>query len=67
VLNEALQIHAGPAWQIFKVHALIVKFEASFCCLCVRTSPDSTFSRILFTADRSWRVGLERGITASIS
>jgi hypothetical protein len=30
VLIEALRIHAGPMWQIFKVHALIVEFEIFF-------------------------------------
>jgi hypothetical protein len=29
-LSEALRIHAGPAWQIFKVRALIVEFEIFF-------------------------------------
>jgi hypothetical protein len=28
-LNEALRIHTGPAWQIFKVHVLIIEFEVS--------------------------------------
>jgi hypothetical protein len=67
VLNEALRIHAGPAWQIFKVRALIVEFEVFSRCFCVRTFPDSAFSRISFIVDRSLRAGLERGITTSIS
>jgi hypothetical protein len=29
-LNEAMRIHAGLAWQIFKVHALIVEFKIFF-------------------------------------
>jgi hypothetical protein len=29
-LIEALWIHAGPMWQIFKVRALIVEFEIFF-------------------------------------
>jgi hypothetical protein len=66
-LNEALRIHTGLAWQIFKVRALIVKFEVFSYCFCIRTFPDSAFSRISFTVDRSLRVELERGITASIS
>jgi hypothetical protein len=66
-LNEALRIHAGPAWQIFKVRVLIVEFEVSSCCFCARAFPDSAFSRISFTVGRSLRAGLERGITASIS
>jgi hypothetical protein len=66
-LNEALRIHAGRAWKIFKVRVLIVKIEVSPCRFCVRAFPDFAFSRALFAVDRSWRVGLERGITASIS
>jgi hypothetical protein len=66
-LNEALRIHAGPAWQIFKVRVLIVEFEVSPCRFCVRAFSDFAFSRTLFTVDRSWRAGLKRGITASIS
>jgi hypothetical protein len=65
-LNEALRIHAGPAWQIFKVRALIVEFEVFSCCFCFRAFPDFAFSRVSFTVDRSLRAGLERGITASI-
>jgi hypothetical protein len=56
-LNEALRIHTGPAWQIFKVRALIIKFEAPSYCFCVRASLDSAFSCILFTTDRSLRAG----------
>jgi hypothetical protein len=67
VLNEALRIHAGPAWQIFKVRALIVEFEVFSCCFCARAFPDSAFSRISFIVDRSLRVELERGITTWIS
>jgi hypothetical protein len=66
-LNEALPIHAGPVWQIFKVLALIVEFQIFPCCFCARAFPNSTFSPISFTVDRSLRVGLERGITVSIS
>jgi hypothetical protein len=32
-LNEALRIHTGPTWQIFKVRAFGVKFEIFSCCL----------------------------------
>jgi hypothetical protein len=67
MLNEALRIHAGPVWQTFKVRALIVEFEIFPCCFCPRAFPDSAFSRISFTVHRSLRVGLERGITVSIS
>jgi hypothetical protein len=66
-LNEALRIHAGPVWQIFKVCVPIVKFEVFPCRLCARAFPYFTFSPTLFAADRSWRAGLERGTTASIS
>jgi hypothetical protein len=66
-LNEALRIHAGPAWQIFKVRVLIVEFKVFPCRLCARAFPDFAFSRTLFAADRSWRAGLERGTTVSIS
>jgi hypothetical protein len=66
-LNEALRIHAGPAWQIFKVRVLIVEFEVFPCRFCARASPDFAFSRALFAVDRSWRAGPERGTTASIS
>jgi hypothetical protein len=55
------------AWQIFKVRALIVEFEVFPCCFCACTFPDSVFSRISFTVDRSLRAELERGIIASIS
>jgi hypothetical protein len=66
-LNEALRIHTGPAWQIFKVHVLIMEFEVFPCRFCVRAFPDFTSSRTLSVVDRSWRAGLERGIIASIS
>jgi hypothetical protein len=35
-LNEALRIHAGPAWQIFKVHAFGVELEVFSCRFCAR-------------------------------
>jgi hypothetical protein len=66
-LNEALRIHAGPVWQIFKVRVLIVEFGVLPCRFCARAFPDFAFSRSLFAADKSWRAGLERGTTASIS
>jgi hypothetical protein len=66
-LNEALWIHAGPAWQIFKVRVLVVEFEVFPCRFCAHVFPDFAFSRALFAVDRSWRAGLERGTTASIS
>jgi hypothetical protein len=66
-LKEALRIHAGSAWQIFKVCAFIAEFEVCSCCFCARAFNDSAFSRTSFTVDRSLRAGLERGITASIS
>jgi hypothetical protein len=30
-LNEALRIHAGPTWQIFKVRAFVVELEIFSC------------------------------------
>jgi hypothetical protein len=30
-LNEALRIHAGPAWQIFKVRAFTIELEIFSC------------------------------------
>jgi hypothetical protein len=39
-LNEALRIHAGPAWQIFKVRVLIIEFEVFPCRFCTRAFPD---------------------------
>jgi hypothetical protein len=67
VLNEALRIHAGPAWQIFRVRVLIVEFEVFPCRFCAHSLPDFAFSHTLFAVDRSWRAGLERGTTTSIS
>jgi hypothetical protein len=66
-LNEALRIHAGPAWQIFKVRVPIVEFVVLPCRFCARTFPDFAFSRTLFAADSSWRAELQKGTTASIS
>jgi hypothetical protein len=66
-LNEALRIHAGPAWHFFKVRVLIIEFEVFPCHFCARAFPDFAFSRTLFAVDRSWRARLERGTTASIS
>jgi hypothetical protein len=66
-LSEALRIHAGPAWQIFKVRALIVDFEIFSCCFHAHMFPDPAFSHISFIVDRSLRAGLERGITVSIN
>jgi hypothetical protein len=66
-LNEALWVHAGPAWQIFRVRVLIVEFEVFPCRFCTRAFPDFAFSCTLFSIDRSWRVGPKRGTTASIS
>jgi hypothetical protein len=67
VLNEALQIHAGPTWQIFKVHALVVEFEIFPCRFRAHAFSDPAFFRVSFTIDKSLRVVLNRGITASIS
>jgi hypothetical protein len=67
VLNKALRIHAGPAWQIFKVCVLIVEFKVFPCRFCAGAFPDFAFSRALFAVNRSWRARLERGKTASIS
>jgi hypothetical protein len=67
VLNEALQIHASPMWQIFKVRALVVEFEIFPCRFRARAFSDPAFSRVSFTIDKSLRVVLKRGITASIS
>jgi hypothetical protein len=66
-LSEALRIHAGPAWQIFKVRALIIEFEIFSCCFRTRAFPDPALSRISFIVDRSLRAGLERGIIISIN
>jgi hypothetical protein len=66
-LSEALRIHAGPAWQIFKVRALIVEFEIFSCCLRASAFPDPALPRISFIIDMSLRVELERGITTSIN
>jgi hypothetical protein len=66
-LNEALWIHAGPAWQIFKVRALVIEFKIFPCRFRARAFFDSAFSCISFTVDRSLRATLERGITVSIS
>jgi hypothetical protein len=66
-LNEALRIHTGPAWKIFKVRVLIVEFEVFPCHFCVHAFPNFASSRTLSAVDRSWRDGLERGITTSIS
>jgi hypothetical protein len=66
-LNEALRIHAGPTWQIFKVRALVVEFEIFPCRFRACASSDPAFSRVLFIVDRSLRAVLKRGITASIS
>jgi hypothetical protein len=43
-LNEALQIHAGPAWRVFKVRTLVAEFEIFPRCLCALTFSDSAFS-----------------------
>jgi hypothetical protein len=66
-LNEALRIHAGPAWQIFKVGALVVEFEIFPCHFRTHASSDPAFSRVSFIIDKSLRAMLKRGITASIS
>jgi hypothetical protein len=66
-LSEALRIHACPAWQIFKVRALIVEFEIFSCCFRARAFHDPALPRISFIVDGSLRVELERGITASIN
>jgi hypothetical protein len=43
-LNEALQIHAGPAWRVFKVRTLVAEFEIFPRCLCALAFSDSAFS-----------------------
>jgi hypothetical protein len=66
-LSEALRIHDGPTWQIFKVRALVVEFEIFPCCFRSFAFSGPAFSRISFIADKSLRVVLERGTTASIN
>jgi hypothetical protein len=66
-LNETLQIHAGPTWQIFKVHASVVEFEILSCRFRARAFSDPAFPRISFIVDRGLRAVLGRGIIASIS
>jgi hypothetical protein len=66
-LNEALRIHAGLAWQIFKVRVLIIDFKVFPCRFCVRAFLDFAFFHTLSAVDRSWRTELGRGMTASIS
>jgi hypothetical protein len=67
MLNEALQIHAGPTWQIFKVRAFVVEFEIFSCRFRARAFSDLAFSRVLFIVNRSLRAALKSGISASIS
>jgi hypothetical protein len=67
VLNEALWIHTGPTWQIFKVRAFVAEFEIVSCRFRARVFSDLAFSRVSFIVDRRLRVVLKRGITASIS
>jgi hypothetical protein len=45
-LNEALRIHAGPAWQIFKVRTLVAEFENFPRRLCTLAFSDFAFSHI---------------------
>jgi hypothetical protein len=66
-LNEALWIHAGLTWQIFKVGVLVVEFEIFPYRFRAHASSDPAFSRVSFIVDKSLRVVLKRGITASIS
>jgi hypothetical protein len=66
-LSEDLRIHAGPAWQIFKVRALVIEFGIFSYFFRARAFSDPAFFRISFIVDRSLRVGLERGITVSIN
>jgi hypothetical protein len=66
-LNEALRIHAGPTWQIFKVRAFVVEFEIFSCRFRARAFSDHAFSRVSFIIDKILRAVLKRGITASIS
>jgi hypothetical protein len=67
VLNEVLRIHVGPTWQIFKVRALIVEFEIFPYRFRACASSDPAFFCVSFIVDKSLRVVLKRGITASIS
>jgi hypothetical protein len=67
VLNEALQIHAGPTWQVFQVR-VSCRIRSSFPCrFCTRVFPDFAFFHTLSADDRSWRTELGRGMTTSIS
>jgi hypothetical protein len=66
-LNEALRIHAGPAWRVFQMCVPVIEFGVFPCRFCVRASPDFPFFHTLSASDRSWRAKLERGMTTSIS
>jgi hypothetical protein len=66
-LNEALRIHAGPAWRVFQVHVPVIEFEVFPCLFCIRAFFDFAFFHTLSTGNRSWRAELGRGMTASIS
>jgi hypothetical protein len=65
-LNEALWIHAGPAWRVFQMCVLVVEFEVS---LVASASAHflTLFSSTPCSLVTSWRAELGRGMTASIS
>jgi hypothetical protein len=65
-LNEALRIHAGPAWQIFNVRAFGVELEVFSCHFRAHAFSDLAFSHVSFIIDRSFRAVPERGTTTSI-
>jgi hypothetical protein len=65
-LNEALRIHAGPAWKTFKVRAFGVELEVFSCRFRTHAFSDLAFSYVLVIVDRSLRAVPERGTTTSI-
>jgi hypothetical protein len=56
-LNEALQIHGGPAWRVFRVRSYLLVFCVSslLCCFYARFSLSGAHQS-LFADGRSWRV-----------
>jgi hypothetical protein len=65
-LNEALRIHGGPAWRIFRVSDFSSGFVVfSLCFFRVCTPPDPPSSLALPVGGRIWSVGPRRGTTPS--
>jgi hypothetical protein len=70
-LNEALRIHAGPAWRAFQVRNFCWVLEF-FHPLFLSSLPRMRFLKlsspfVLSAGDMSWRVELRRSTTASIN